>query len=338
MDLKQGKDVKLIQVKKSIDWLIDNTVISVFDPVEFKGYQRQIDPRHCEKIVKYLESDFLLPTSIICAVDNKYSDDAKLRIVDGQHRVRAFKDLKDKNIDRYTEIKDYEMSVIVMENANELTEIDTFIRINKTSKKVDTSLAFVLKNKLNNKSSSENLSIPKSEFMAVELAIKLNEESKFWNDRILFEGNVKKSYQYISLNAFVKATRSFLYQLNAINYINLTWENQKDIDNCLEKLFVLYEFIWAEIQYKWNELYVGDTKKLEIIQGAIGYTSITRLLGNLIKENIELKVEQLEKYICECIKKINVPSIEWEPSGKFSMYTSESGYSIVAKELKNSMY
>ena len=165
---------RIIQTKKTVDWLVKNTRVNVFNPITFEGYQRSIDKKHCEKIVSYLQRDFFLPTSIICACKNSYTEEEKLYIVDGQHRVHAFQLLKEQNPERYNEIRDKELSVIVLEKVQEEVEIDTFITINKTSKKVDTSLAYVLKNKINYNRASKDISISKREYLSVELASILN--------------------------------------------------------------------------------------------------------------------------------------------------------------------
>lgn len=64
--IKQDEN-HIVITSKSIDWLVNNTSVSVFDPVSFQGYQRQIDENHCLKIVGYLKSSCFLPSSIICA-------------------------------------------------------------------------------------------------------------------------------------------------------------------------------------------------------------------------------------------------------------------------------
>jgi DGQHR domain-containing protein len=338
MYITQSNKIKILQVRKKVDWLVENTEIKVFDPINFEGYQRQIDSNHCSNIVKYIQKDFILPTSIICATDYVYNDKLKLRIVDGQHRIKAFQDLKESNPTRFNEVKDYEMSVIVLEEATELQEIDTFITINKTSKKVDTSLAYILKNKLNNSKNSKDLSISKREFIAVELAIKLSEKSEIWKDKILFEGSVKNTDRYISLNAFVKSTRSLLFSLERKKLIDLKWENEIDIKKCLEELFILFEYIWNIIKFKWEGLFSGDKFNRTIIQGAIGFSTINKLISYQIKNSDEINTDILRINLKKWIMIIDVPTINWMPGGKYSKFTSESGYSIVANDLRNSMF
>lgn len=336
----QNPKVSLLQTTKTVDWLINNTSVSVFDPILFQGYQRQIDNKHCYKIVEYIKKDFFLPSSIICALDEDYDSNKKLRIVDGQHRVQAFRILSRDFGLRYKEIKDFEISVIVMEKVDEKSEIDTFITINKTSKKVDTSLAFVLKNKLNENYVSDDLNISKKEYLSVELAYLLNtnESNTFWHNKILFEGNPKNSIQYISLNAFVRSTRSFLIALEQNQLINIQWQSQEDITELIELLDGVFDHIWTQVSYKWPDLYYGNFEKRNIIQGAIGFSSINRfIIENLKKTDKPISFDMFKKQIVVWINSINVPSKYWEPGNRFSSYSSESGYKIIVIELLNSM-
>lgn len=336
----QNPKVSLLQTTKTVDWLINNTSVSVFDPIKFQGYQRQIDSNHCNKIVEYLKNDFFLPSSIICALDESFDLNKKLRIVDGQHRVQAFRILSTNFNARYNEIKDLEISVIVMEKVDEKSEIDTFITINKTSKKVDTSLAYVLKNKLNENHNSRDITISKREYLSVELAylINTNELNNFWYNKILFEGNPKNSTEYISLNAFVKSTRSFLLALERKNIISIEWNEQEDISKLIKMMDELLNFIWTQVNYKWPDLYYGNFEKRNIIQGAIGYTSINKfIIENLKNIDKPIDMESFKDYVVIWINSINIPSKYWEPGNKFSHYSSESGYKIVVNELFNSV-
>lgn len=336
----QDKQIDLLQTKKTVDWLVNNTCVSVFNPVDFTGYQRQIDKRHCSRIVRYLETDFFLPTAIVCATSNDFVENANLRIVDGQHRVEAFKMLKNEEVDRYDQIKDYEVPVIVMANTDENTEIDTFITINKTSKKVDTSLALVLKNKMNKYSKSDDLTMPRAEYLAVELACCLNEREdihNLWYDKILFEGNPKKTSRLISLNAFVKSTRSLLNHMAKKRLISLDWNDKPEIEENIERCYKLLTSIWNIIKVKWSELFDSDLEKRRIIQGAIGYSSINRVAVYILNQaSYKDEYEFLGEFE-KCIRENLLPSDAWLPGGMFSKYSSESGYGIVSQELINYM-
>ena len=343
MDRIKQEEVSVLQVKKTVDWLVNNTRVSVFDPIHFTGYQRSIDEKHCESIVKYLSDSFYLPTSIICASRDKYEPDKELYIVDGQHRIQAFKILKDRMPDRYQQIRDNELSVIVLEDAAENIEIDTFITINKTSKKVDTSLAYVLKNRINQGRADIDLSISKRDYVAVELARALNGEdrktSDLWNQKILYEGATRNTPQLISLNAFVKSMRALLASLERYHAIELRWSTKEEIDNCIDRLIVITNGIWNAVRFRWPELFDSDVEKRRTIQGSIGFTSINRFISLKMKqEDLNFIQNAFEITIAEWIRAIELPYRVWLPGEHFSKYSSERGYSIIAQELLDNCY
>lgn len=337
------EDNTFLHTVKTVEWLVNNTTVSVFNPIEFTGYQREISDAHCAKIVNYLNSKFYLPTPIICACDYEYKDADSLRIVDGQHRVQAFRKLKEQNETRYNEIKDYQISVIVMEKVDIRLEIDTFITINKTSKRVDTSLAYVLKNKLNIEKNSADLNISKLDYIAVELAVLMNERNPLWKNKISFTESPKQSGpEVISLNAFVKATRRLIGQLEKKGIIEIKWENESEINECIELVEGKIGNLWKFIMGKWGNSIESNESNLKILQGPIGYSSITRFISNEIKDLGDDKLEgisgsAIDMMIFNWINSINLSEDVWYPGNKFSKLTSESGYNIIAAELKKSM-
>lgn len=335
ININQSVNIKL--TKKTIQWLVSHTHVNVFDPVNFTGYQRQIDYSHCQKIVDYLENDFLLPSSIICACDI-YSEETDLRIVDGQHRVQAFKMLQEQNPIRFSEIKDIEIGIIVLVDVSPEIEIDTFIRINKTSKKVDTSLAYVLKNKISN-TDSNSLVMSKAEFLSVEVARLLKSESRsnIWYDKILFEGSVKNSNAFISLNSFVKTTRILINLLGKKGVINLVWERKEEVNDTVDVLVKLIDFIWHMIYQKWNFMYSATFADRQILQGSIGYTAINRAIISVLKTKEMSDMNDVYNIIRTTIHSFTINGENWKKNGVYSRYSSESGIKIIADELVKSM-
>ena len=51
-----------------------------------------------------------------------------------------------------------------------------------------------------------------------------------------------------------------------------------------------------------------------------------------------MSISDIKKNIRDWINDIDIRSNDWEPGNRFSNYTSESGYSIVARELQNSVF
>lgn len=336
IEIKQS--VNLILTKKRISWLIDdnNTFVKVFDPVTFEGYQRQIDESHCRKILNYLESSsFLLPSAIICACEN-YSEETKLAIVDGQHRICAFRMLSTENSERYQEIKDIELPIIILNNADPLTEIDTFININKKGKKVDTSLAYVLKSKINESTDSDN-AMPKSEYIAVETAraLSVEKENDYWYEKILFEGSVKKTEAFISLNMFVTTARVLVNALRQKNILSFDWKNREDVA-CAKAVAVdVILFIWEKVYQKWPNLYKSTVEVKQIIQGSIGFAAITRVVVKAMRLRSFEDVDTFKKFIKKLISSINIEESKW--TSTYSKYSSGSGIKIVSDELFNSI-
>lgn len=337
IDIHQ-EDHQLVITSKSIEWLTQNTTVSVFDPVAFTGYQRQIDEKHCMKIVSYLKTSSFLPSAIICAC-KEYTDKAQFRIVDGQHRVHAFRLLASQDPSRYAVIKDEEIPVVVMINVPLELEINTFITINKTSKKVDTSLAYVLKNKLSK--GDGDMVMPRAEYIAVEVAVKLNEsdENRLWSNRILYEGSIKNSNCYISLNAFVRATRVLVNTLNQIGFIDLRWNThtkQDEVEQITHKTTELIQDIWETVYMRWPELLDASFEEKQVLQGSIGYTAITKTLVKMIKEK-GVYGDDIKQLVRQTILSFGVSYLQWTKKGTFSSYSSEAGYRLVSDSLIKSI-
>lgn len=336
--VKQEEDKRLLQVTKTVEWLIKNTNVSAFNPVTFEGYQRQIDETHCNKIVKYLNDGFYMPSAIICAIDQEFTDDSPLRVVDGQHRICALRMIKDKDKIRYDDIKQFQLPVIVIQKPELEDEINTFITINKTSKKVDTSLALVLKNKLTSSENGQTSSVAKRQYIAVEVALRLNSSDSIWTNNILYEGDVKHSQKMISLNSFVKATTTLLSTLDSSSILKIQWDTAEEVEKIISKCQELVGFIWELLSIKWSNLFTGEKQNSAIIQGAIGYTSITKFVTLVLKSNPEsFNFEQAKNCIESSIKKINISEKNWLPGEIYSKYSSGSGYKLIANELYKSI-
>lgn len=331
-NIEAKQEYRLIVTVKPIGWLVDNTKVCVFDPVSFEGYQRQIDNKHCMKIVNYLLKNTFLPSAIICS-NREQGLDNKLWIVDGQHRVEAFKILRAENNQRYKEIASVEIPVVIMDNVPIEKEIETFITINKTSKKVDTSLAYVLRNKISLEGG--DMAMPKSEYISVEAARKLSleGESKIWDGRILFEGNVKLAEEYISLNAFVRATRVLINLMWKKEVVSFDWQKRSNVEEATRIATLLIDFIWKRVQMKWPELFMYNEEDRRIIQGSIGYTAITRSLVKLMRDRNVHDQTSFMKEASDIILSFKVGYEKWMSKGIYSKYSSESGYKIVSDEL-----
>jgi len=327
---------------KTVDWLIENTDVRFFDPVNLSGYQRNIDERQCDKIIDYaLNNPFYFPTAIICACDGDYDPQARLRVVDGQHRIEAFRRIKKDYPEEYKKIKESEVPVVILEKADEKVEVNTFITINKTAKKVDTSLAIVLKSKLESGNNSDQLAMTRMLYLAIQTAwrISVDEKSpdfdkKYWQNQVSFE---KQSGEQavISLNAFARSFGRLIAKLEKTGVIPAKWTSKPECDCQTDFLVDFFNCIWETIiQDKWPSLFSMDGAQKKIIQGPIGFSSINRYLGRRIEgESVALNKNNLFEKTVLWIKEINIDDERWLPGKEFASFTSESGYSHIADEL-----
>ena len=329
----------------SVDWLVENTMVNKFSIDEkdgsLHGYQREPKDSHIKKIIDYvLKNKFYFPSCIVCSNPADGTDNKKILqqnkktyfIVDGQHRIEAFRRMKNDpdSQHRYNEIKDYTIPLTILDQVDEKIEISTFITINKTGRKVDTSLALILKNKMDKKYPDEKDA--KIDYLAVELARKMNGDEKgLWFGQIAFGEKVKK--KALSLNAFVKAIRRNIRMLEKNNLIDLANLKNDSVNTTIDLLQRIQDYIWGSVRKKWPDLFHDEIFSKSVIAGPIGFTSINKYIlsqvndcnadENLIREKIENSIE--------CI---DCPSKLWLKSDIFATYSSESGYSKIVKILK----
>ena len=325
--------------EKTVEWLLQNTEVKTFNPVDLSGYQRKVDARHVKGIVDYIKSDgFFFPTAIICATDDETQESLngkKIRIVDGQHRVEAFREIKRAGGDLYNEIKDLKLPVVMLIKPRQEDEIKAFIDINKKTKKVDTSLATVLYSKLCEPDNNH----PKSrlQYLTVQTAYLLNQDETFkdgvWNNNISFE-KTSNDPHIISLFAFsryaIRIIRAF-YEKNAIN---IYWENKDEFDNETRKLAAAFSETWEYIlKTKWPKAYGSADRR--ILQGAIGFSSISLYIAKKIKEKDCIGDGQcnLAKVMIDIVKTIKASDDFWSTDGEIAKFSSDSGYAAIAMML-----
>ena len=317
----------------TIDDLIRLTEVDIFDPRTFKGYQREINEKHVSKIEKYIieefeKGNFLFPSPIICSL----RENEKMYIVDGQHRVQSFKNIKYKDNALYDRIKDYEVNIITLIKPSIKLEVETFITINKTSKKVDTSLALIAKT-LYSDFDEREISARK-QYILVEIARKLDssKDSNFYNN-IAWEGTPRASGKLISLNSFVRAYMPIVNYLNKKNLIDLN-----NLTECIDLCLEVINTIWNSIENKWPQLFKNNWEN-SIIQGTIGSSAIVKFINSYLKEKsvVISDMQSLLEEINIAIKSINSSYENWLPNGSYARYSSGAGHTIISRILLDSI-
>ena len=345
LKIEQKTDFSIECESRTVDWLVENTMANKFRMEDgiVMGYQREIKNSHVSKIVNYIrENDFYFPSNVVCSIpkEKKLLEKNKKQyfVVDGQHRIEAFRIIKRENPEIYNKIKNYSMPITKLVNVDEATEISTFITINKTSRKVDTSLAYALKKRLEDL--GEVSGINKSDYAAIMLAENVNEDpSSLWYNQISFEDGKNKSEYLLSLNAFVKAVRRLIRALEKLGLVKLDGNNDDSFKPIIEDIKQILNCIWNNVEKKWSDLFDKDQIQNSVLLGPIGFTSICKYIAYQIsKEPIS---SDIKLDISRFIKNIGYNSDVWQKEKdptkeNFSKYTSESGYSVIAALLVES--
>ena len=335
----KSKQEEMLIEKKTVSWLLENTRVETFDPVNLSGYQRKVDDKHVANIVDYIKKDgFFFPTAIICARDGDSSEDKKYRIVDGQHRIEAFKRIKEKDSEEYKKISGCYLPVVTLINPEESREIKAFIDINKKTKKVDTSLAMVLNSKLFDQ--DEKKTKTRLEYLTVQAAYLLNQDEAFkdsvWHDNISFE-KTSKDPHIISLFAFTRFAIRIVRAFHEKKMIQIQWKSEQDFNEESKKIAEAFSTTWDYIlKKKWPKVYEGDASNRRILQGAIGFSSISLYLTSKIKKDeFDKSSNDLGDIMISLIKDINQPDEFWSADGPVARFSSDTGYGAVAILLDN---
>lgn len=333
----------------TISSLLDNYFIDYYVPGENPtGYQRPIANSHVKKIVNYLlkASEPIFTTPIIGAInkndireENNYIQIFnKLSIVDGQHRLEAFKQILSSHNGFYEEqYGNYEIPVIIIpSDDSKILEIETFVNINNKNKKVDTNLALQLLEQIRQIRQPEiyedtfkfsNLDPEKKQdiisAISKHICDGLNKNMKgIWYDKIKL-GDSNTRNRIISINMFMTSLNSIVQY-----YIQGKYPNEFKVDIISQELEDLVNNSWEIILKKWREAF--DVKYYNIQKG-IGVWSLHNILSDCIKEDYN---DALNKFR-EVIERSNVETDDWALGGRFSPYNSKSGFKEIESIIRN---
>ncbi|WP_186314344.1 DGQHR domain-containing protein [Bacillus thuringiensis] len=337
-----GLDLYIVTL--SVEEIIEQYTIAIYDSSTGKGYQRPPIPAHYRNIGRYLESeDPILPSAILAAVDvghmnfkdNHINISGKIRIVDGQHRIEGFRYLQKINPARYEELKSIQFPVIIMETDpnDDHHEVNAFININSKGKKVSTDLAIRLREK-NRARKNDFYKDPDSlqENIATHITLNINNSSSFpyWIGSI--KTSPEESNTIISINAFNNSLRPIITA--ALKYHKVQGEDDASV--LIGLLVNLISNAWMTIYSKWDDCFNKQEltfNKVFNIQKGIGVNSLHIILAECIEEtHFDIKETQLR--FESIINNSSITSESWISGGPFSGHNSLSGFKKVAEEVK----
>lgn len=278
-------------------------------PIETQGCQRPPIKSHYRKIGRKLRDDSksTLPTSITFSANthekelqdgnsikisktniNKVvyvtiPDSSKLKVIDGQHRIRgieyAIRDLKMDEMTR-DDLRKFEFPFVIMLVEGRVDEIRCFYEINSTPKKVPTDLALQLLNEMNKNSNVDLSKTERWKLVALNAAMYLrNNPDSVWYKNIS-EG--KADGEIATSTSFVTSLKPVL----EISFIKSIWTSNSSEKEAGEKIAELVNNYWnalAELMPKsFPDTFKDKTKWT--IQKTPGFYTLHKVAPFIIEE------------------------------------------------------
>lgn len=334
-------------INLKVEDIINNYTIDLYDSKENPdGYQRPIQVSHRRKLVEYLTTSEnpILNTSIVAAINyncikeenNQLIINSKMKIVDGQHRIEAFKELKEKEFSLYiSKYNEYYIPIIIIPSEEDkILEIETFININNKNKKISTALAVQILQRIREKRNPdifgdvdiENMERGKKEELVKSISNNvtclLNDDSECLWFQLIKTGDSNTKNRVISINAFSDSLNKVV-----MNYIYWIKEGKVNTELLEIEIKNLILAIWDIIRSKWGEAF--DIKYYNIQKG-IGVYSMHSILATCIEESSNKALEAFKKII----EKSTINYNDWMIGGRFSSLNSKAGIKQIETFIK----
>ncbi|MFY0163762.1 DNA sulfur modification protein DndB [Bacillus anthracis] len=361
VQLKQ-RNIDMFLISSTVENIIKNYEVDIYDQDNNRtGYQRPPIPTHYRDIAKYLlnnSDSIFMPSAIIGAVNknqirlsNQLEIDGKIRIVDGQHRIKGFeyalhtekKKMFDTDEKKLNQLNNFEFPIILMvideSKKEKLNEIVAFIDINSKGKKVSTDLAINLRNEMYNETldylEEENKLLEK---IATETTLFLSKDKEntdtVWFNAIKTVPNDKG--KIISINSFNKSLFPIIKQcIQGTQF----YKSEQTVSGIINSLRIFISSAWEEIHDKWTKSFNKDKSfnKAFNIQKGIGVHALHLILADCIAEYKSTDRDMSDNLVFalgkfrKILDATPVTTDDWNSGGKFSGYNSASGF----KKVKN---
>ncbi len=344
----------------SVIHILRNFEIPEWDQETKEGYQREANKRRVSQLAESLHQGRAdLPTAILINRRNITEKDLlkdkggfhlplpknkndKFFIIDGQHRVKALKQLKEEHDDNTW--MNHQLPFVCLLGANEEDEMKHFHIVNSTAKSVKTDLTYALLKKRAQTESNleEYLTREKLDWMleAQSIAEKLD-KTEIWKGLIRFP-NTKTKGAIIGSAAIVNSLRGSLSEGSSFIQPRFKTEDRVEILDAL----------WKGIRIIFEEAFT-DNPKNYAIQKTVGvyvlHALIPSVLINIVmdgkdpadpQEYANILKPALEKLGAENSEGEIVEGIDfWRAGyeGAAGQFSSEQGRNIITKRIKNAL-
>jgi len=337
-----------------------------------KGYQRSPQQSRINKIKDYLQIEVenpIFPTAILVNArkplnferfeiqSKKYgkekSDFGKLTInqtlyvIDGQHRIEAFKDIMQRKelASRYDYI---ELPIVILSNFGYKEEVEQFYVINSRQKTIKTDLAQrifmeISKDDIGTKLIKET---NKWQMPAITVVDALNADVESeWYELISLPDDDKdmRKERVISQNSFITSLKPFFVgSRQRWNYTSNKFENGSKIVKECKKLIDSY---WKMIKNVWPECF--ENKKKFILFKTIGVYSLHIVLADYMNGHPNLNekdiISEIEKLLIIARAENRFTPNFWEVGNAIARergqnagaYSSNEGHNRIALSILN---
>lgn len=336
------------------------------------GYQRLPNRTHYLKIKNYIlknQESFKFPTSIILGTDKdkieklikkdscgEYieidSDFNKkvFRIVDGQHRIEG---IREAALEKPS-LNDLLLNAIILISPSgyKSVELEAFIDINSTAKRISTDLATLAR--FDYEIKEKRISAPNPiKHIATKTAFHLKEDNpqSLWGSAIKFDIHSEISLGIVGVTLFRESIESIVSVYLEKKFTDGANKLESELiayyDDVASQIAIEIEDVWNNIiRKKWSECFSESIAKNEVgelktifysneyyIQKTLGVKVLNGLYGEILKQ-IGIN-DQSKIAFKELIQNSKVMSRDWRKGGPFSGLSSESGFARIRKMIKN---
>lgn len=336
------------------------------------GYQRKPNRTHFLKIKNYIVKNFetfKFPTSIILGTDKEkiekyikmdscgeYLDidmdinEKVFRIVDGQHRIEGIREAAKEKPD----LNDLLLNAIILISplGHKSVELEAFIDINSTAKRISTDLATLARFDYEIKENRISESNP-IKHIATKTAFHLKEDypSSVWSSAVKFDIHSEISLGIVGVTLFRESIEPIVNVYLEQKFTDRANKNESELisyyDECSSHVATEIDDVWNNIiRKKWSECFSESIAKSEVgelktifysneyyIQKTLGVKVLHGLYSEILKQN---GISEESKIIFkDLIQKSKVMSRDWKKGGPFSGLSSESGFAKIRKMIKN---
>lgn len=343
------------------------------------GYQRAVNPKHLKDIKKGIienqkndhhSKNIISPTSIVLGINRSDFDQIKIkdldeeiieidiwnienkfRIIDGQHRLAAFKLAMEDNC-RIGDTQ-FNVVVIIVEDNRRIVEVKTFCNINSKAKPLKMDLTILAEYNYELIERPEYIEIERH--IAIQIAFMLNENTyennNIWQNGIKLDINTTKAMGIIGFKSFYESIKPICTNLinkhdNKVRDLKTYEEKMQLINNVANQIKEeILDKYWSIIERKWSNCFKKDlvfynSDEYTIyytnefyIQKNMGVKALHILLKDILDKN-DYKIEYSMRSLEQIINISKVTERDWSKGGRFSGLSSEAGFKKISQIIK----